>query len=391
MPQIPSSAESVFSFIDATADAVDSGFRWETYDYGDNLQYHFNIFNGVGGIPIFLSAYFEATKNPRALELARGALTWAFQNEPTVGHFQRGLHTGKFGLAYSALCLSRASGRNEFPELVDQLARNVLSESPGPFTDFLGGEASNGWLLLQLWQKYTDPKNLEGAVRCGHWLEDQLITDELGTHCLVETIQKSFGTQPYTGLAHGISGVAYFFACLYQATSDLHWKGLATKLLDTLIRHAQPARGGINWSPIIGNNELTRCQYSHGAAGIGLVFAKAARLLDQPNYLSVALQAGEATYQYGDFRANPTFCTGLAGGGELLVELYKITREEIWLERAQEFAKKALAYRSIIDGQSFWPTDTANCFSADFTYGASGIGYFFLRAANPLQFETPLM
>ena len=116
-----------------------------------------------------------------------------------------------------------------------------------------------------------------------------------------------------------------------------------------------------------------------------------ATLLDQSNYLSVALQAGEATYQYGDFRANPTFCTGLAGGGELLVELYKITREDIWLERAQEFAQNALAYRSIIDGQSYWPTDAADCFSADFTYGASGIGYFFLRAANPLKFETPLM
>jgi hypothetical protein len=99
MPQIPSPAESVFSFIDATAEAVDSGYRWETYDYGNSLHHHFNIFNGVGGIPIFLSAYFEATKNPRALELARGALTWAFQNEPTVGHFQRSLQTGKFGLA----------------------------------------------------------------------------------------------------------------------------------------------------------------------------------------------------------------------------------------------------------------------------------------------------
>jgi lantibiotic modifying enzyme len=391
MPQISNSAESVFSFIEATADVVDSGFRWATYDYENRLHHHFSIFNGVGGIPIFLSAYFEATGNPRSLELARGALIWAFQNEPTIGNFQRGLQLGKFGLAYSALCLSRASGRDEFPDLIEELVSNVISETPGPVTDFLSGEASNGWLLLQLWQNKSDSRYLEGAIRCGHWLEDQLTTDDLGTHCLVETIQKGFGTQPYTGLAHGISGVAYFFACLYQATSDFHWKGLATALLDTLIRHAQPARGGINWSPRIGNNELTRCQYSHGAAGIGLVFAKAARLLDQPNYVSTAKQAGEATYQYGDFRANPTFCTGLAGGGELLVELYKITRDDIWLERAQEFAQKALTYRSIIEGQSFWPTDTVDCFSADFTYGASGIGYFFLRAANPFQFETPLM
>ncbi|MEO5912873.1 MAG: lanthionine synthetase LanC family protein [Luteolibacter sp.] len=391
MTQLPTSADSVFSFINATAEAVDCGFRWRTYDYGNRPQYHYSIFNGVGGIPIFLSAYFEVTRNPRALELARGALTWSFQNEPEEGSFQRGLQMGKFGVAYSALCVSRASVRDEFPEFTEDLANHVLSEAPGPITDLISGEASNGWLLLQLWQKKPEAKYLEGAIRCGRWLENQLVTDELGTHCLVDPIQKSFGTKPYSGLSHGISGVAHFFACLYRATSDAHWKGLAIALLETLVRHAQPARGGINWSPILGMNELTRCQYSHGAAGIGLVFAKAAGLLDQPDYLSIALQAGEATYQYGDYRENPTLCTGLAGGGELLVELYRITMEEIWLERAREFAEKALAYRSIIDGQTFWPTDAVDCFSADFTYGASGIGYFFLRVMNPLQFEPPLM
>ena len=97
MTQLANSAESVFSFIEATAEAVDRGFRWATYDYENRLHHHFNIFNGVGGIPIFLSAYFEATKNPRALELARGALTWAFQDEPEIYNFKRGLQFGQRG------------------------------------------------------------------------------------------------------------------------------------------------------------------------------------------------------------------------------------------------------------------------------------------------------
>lgn len=391
MTQLGNSADSVFSFINATAEAGDSGFRWRTYDYGNHPQYHFSLFNGVGGIPIFLAAYYETTGNPRALELARGALSWSFRNEPEKGKFQRGLQTGKWGIAYSALCLSRASGSDEFPELIEDLAKHVLSEPPGPITDLMGGEASNGWLLLQLWQRKPEAEYLAGAIRCGRWLEDQLVTDSLGTHCLVDPIRNGSGPKPYTGLAHGISGVAHFFACLYRATSDVHWKGLAMALLDTLVRHAQAARNGINWSPLLGESDLSRCQYSHGAAGIGLVFAKASELLGEPGYLSIALQAGEATYQYGDHRENPTLCTGLAGGGELFVEIYRITRDEIWLERAREFAEKALAYRSNIDGQDFWPTDTADCFSADFTYGASGIGYFFLRVTNPLQFDAPLL
>jgi len=387
----PAPADSIFSFIDATAEAVGSGFRWKTYDYENQPQYHYSIFNGVGGIPIFLSAYFQVSGNPRALELARGALAWSFQDEPEAFHFQRGLQMGKMGVAYSALCFSDASGRDDFSGLIEELAGHVLSEPPGPITDLISGEASNGWFLLQLWQRKPEGRFLDGAIRCGRWLENQLVRDESGTHCLVDPIHGSFGAKPYSGLAHGISGVAHFFGCLYRATSDAHWKGLAISLLETLANHAQAARGGLNWSPILGAGELSRCQYSHGSPGIGLVFAKAAGLLDEPGYLSIARQAGEATYHYGDFRANPTVCTGLAGGGELLVELYRETGEEIWLERAREFAEQALAYRSIIGGRDFWPTDAANCFSADFTYGASGTGYFFLRTKDPLRFEAPLL
>lgn len=35
--------------------------------------------------------------------------------------------------------------------------------------------------------------------------------------------------------------------------------------------------------------------------------------------------------------------------------LYKITEEKFWLKRAEEFAQKALAYRSIIEGSLFGP------------------------------------
>ena len=50
------------------------GFRWKTYDYEDEPQYHYCLLNGVGGIPIFLCAYYEVSKNPRALEVARRPL-----------------------------------------------------------------------------------------------------------------------------------------------------------------------------------------------------------------------------------------------------------------------------------------------------------------------------
>ena len=391
MTPAQSSADSVFSFIDATAEIVGDGYRWRTYDYEDQPHYHFCLLNGVGGMPIFLSAYYDVTKNPRALELARGALVWSFADEPALYHHQRGLQLGKLGLAYSASCYARASGVDAFARETEALVDHLLAEPPGPVTDSVGGEASSGWVLLQLWQRNPQRKYLDGALRCARWLEEHLVTDERGTHCLAGPIGFRFGKEPFMGLGHGISGVAHFFVCLYRATRDAHWKEVALSILETLKRHALPDKGGLNWGPLLGREDLPRCQYSYGAPGIGLVFAQAARVLDRPDYLETALLAGEATYQHGDFRQNPTLTTGLAGGGELLVELYRETRDERWLNRAFEFADQALAYRTIIDGAHFWPTDTAGCFSADFSYGASGTGYFFLRAAHPYAFDAPLL
>ena len=367
------------------------GFRWKTYDYEDEPQYHYCLLNGVGGIPIFLCAYYEVSKNPRALELARGALGWSLADEPERFNHQRGLQLGKLGLAYSASCYARASGVDAFTRETDALVDHLLAEPPGPVTDSVSGEASSGWVLLQLWQRNPQRRFLDGALRCARWLEAHLVTDERGTHCLADPISYRFGKQPFMGLGHGIAGVAHFFVCLFRATGDGHWNAVATAILETLKRHALPDQGGLNWGPLLGREDLPRCQYSYGAPGIGLVFAQAARVLGRPDYLETALLAGEATYRHGDFRHNPTLCTGLAGGGELLVELYRETRDERWLNRALEFAEKALAYRTIIDGEHFWPTDTAGCFSADFIYGASGTGYFFLRAAHPLEFPAPLL
>ena len=57
MTPAQSSADSVFSFIDATAEIVADGYRWKTYDYENQPHYHFCLLNGVGGMPILNSRF----------------------------------------------------------------------------------------------------------------------------------------------------------------------------------------------------------------------------------------------------------------------------------------------------------------------------------------------
>lgn len=165
----------------------------------------------------------------------------------------------------------------------------------------------------------------------------------------------------------------------------------AREILQTLERHAVSDHGGLNWAPMLGETELNRCQWSHGSAGIGVVFLKAARVLDTPAYRDVARRAGEATYAYGDFRNNITQCIGLSGCGELFVELFRDSGEETWLTRAHEFADMAMGYCVQLPEGDAWPTDEPGLYSADFMYGAAGLGHYFLRLQQPREVSMPYM
>jgi lantibiotic modifying enzyme len=388
MSELGLAIESIYSFIARTAEETEEGYRWQTIDYSDKPQYHFNVFNGVGGIPLFLRDYYRLSGEARAIELASGAVRWCLKSQSEEGVYRGGLQSGKAGIAFMALHLSEAG--ESIPAVCEIHAQALLDQAPGPVTDLMNGEASHGWFFLKLWERSENPSHLAGAIRCAEWISSHLVRDRMGTHCL--TVQgRESKDMPYTGLLHGISGMAHFFALLAKASGEEKWRSVAIELLETLITHAIPIHGGLNWSPKLGETTLSRCQHSHGAAGIGLVFAHASVLLNDSRWLEIARQAGEATYAYGDFRHNPTLCTGLAGSGELLIELFRLTRDTIWWQRARDFAQQASAYKQVIDGLDYWPTDTAGLYSADYSYGASGTGLFFIRTLRPLEFEMPLI
>ena len=381
-------AHSVYRFIERTAEKIPDGFRWETIDYENKPQYHYDVFNGCGGISFFLADYYGLTGSETALDLAIGANQWC-SSKAREG-FSRGLLTGKTGVAMAWLHLSRIAQNPEYRAYCAENAEILLTEDPGPVTDLMGGAASNGLFLVRLWQATREDRYLNGAIRNGAWLKDNLVRDERGCHCLIRP-DGAFGDMPYLGVAHGIAGVAHYFLLLSEATQEEDWADCAREILETLARHAIPDKGGLNWSVVLGGTGLDRCQWSHGAPGIGLVFLKAYELLKEPACYEVARKCGETTYAYGDFRHNVTQCIGLSGCGELFIELYRVSQEERWLGRAHEFAEMALGYREALPEGDAWPTDEPGLFSPDYMYGAAGAGHYFLRLWKPGKIQMPLM
>jgi hypothetical protein len=381
---------SIHGFIKRTAERSDTGCCWETIDYGNKPHRDPGIFNGVGGISFFLVDSFPHTADAESLVLAQGAIDWcaAFSGK----HFKRGLHLGKTGAALAALHKANTLGEAATPTFSLANAATIISEPPGPMTDLLGGEASNGFFLLKLWARTRDEAHLAGAERCADWLDRNVVRDERGTHCPVDPGGTTgFPPRLFLGAGHGISGIAHFLVLLAEATGKDRWAAFARELLDTLARYSRPAHGGLNWPVFIGAEDLPRCQWSHGAAGIGLTYFTASRVLREPRYLDMALMAAEATYGYGDFRSNYTMCTGLAGGGGLLLEAYVATGDLRWKARANEFALLCIAYRESTPSGDAWPTDAKGLYSADFGYGAAGVGHFLLRLISDGRLPMPVM
>ncbi|MGH2370794.1 MAG: lanthionine synthetase LanC family protein, partial [Chloroflexota bacterium] len=136
---------------------------------------------------------------------------------------------------------------------------------------------------------------------------------------------------------------------------------------------------------------IMRCQWCNGAPGIGLYFAKAYEVLRDEAYLAMAVAAGEAAYAYGNGRANPTYCHGLAGNTELLIELHRVTGRGQWLGQAHNFARRMLAYRTSTPQGESWSSDAPPLSAPDFLCGAAGVGQVFPRLRNPHDVPMALL
>jgi hypothetical protein len=189
----------------------------------------------------------------------------------------------------------------------------------------------------------------------------------------------------------GVAGVGLFLADYHRLTGSPRARDLAREAADSLAAHARPDRGGLNWPRFADEAVATSCQWWHGAPGVGLFYAKAYEVLGDRTHLETAEAAAERTFAYGDVRGNPSQCHGLAGNAELFVELHRLTGAPRWRERAHDFARRALAYRTAWPDGDTWQGNEPGSASPAFMDGAAGAGHFFLRLLDPVGVAMPLL
>ncbi|MFE1753902.1 lanthionine synthetase LanC family protein, partial [Streptomyces anandii] len=144
----------------------------------------------------------------------------------------------------------------------------------------------------------------------------------------------------HTGAAHGWAGLLYTLITWWE----LAGRGIDDRVVGHLAELGGRAVGagrGLRWPVRVDEAPPSFMNsWCHGSPGHVYLWNAAHRTLGDTAYRDIAVAAAFATYD--DREPNTTLCCGQAGHVFALLNMYRHTREEAWLERASERLQSAL-------------------------------------------------
>ncbi|KAL5797603.1 hypothetical protein ACOSQ2_002423 [Xanthoceras sorbifolium] len=125
--------------------------------------------------------------------------------------------------------------------------------------------------------------------------------------------------------------------------------------------------------------------WCHGAPGVGLTLAKAAKVFEDTEFLAAAADAAEVVWNRGLLK-RVGICHGISGNAYLFLALYHITGNLEFLYRAKAFACFLLdrAHKVIAKGEIHGGDNPYSLFE-----GVGGMAYLFLDMCEPSKARFP--
>jgi lantibiotic modifying enzyme len=342
------------------------------------------LYDGTGGIALFLARLHRATGDPLVRATARGALRHSCHHAldlPSSGRL--GLYSGVPGVALAALESGRALGDEEWTVRGNELLRTLSPESDdGEGLDVIGGAA--GAIPLLLWQ--GDDRTRELALRLGERL--LLRAERVNGSASWATMPTPDGRN-LTGYSHGAAGIALALLELGAATRDERFLDLGRAGIEYERGLYDRTEG--NWPDLrfpSGNGAGVPCSmaWCHGAPGIGLARLRTFELLHDTESRREAETALEATHRAVDRTVRSgvldfSLCHGLAGMAELFLSAESTLSDGAWERVAHQVGGWGVER---LKARLPWPCGIPNGGETPaLLTGLAGIGHFYLRLADP--------
>ena len=342
------------------------------------------LYNGVSGIALFLSAHALVTGRRSSGELAVAGVSHLRKNlkSRNAARMARSLGvggaTGLGSIVYGLAVMSKLLDDDGLQSDAHVAARLFTDELIGADRqlDVIGGCAGGILGLLRLYRDSQSVDVLRRAIRCGEHLIAQ---DKLGSEGRRSWVGQGLGKQALNGMSHGAAGFAYALASLASASGREDFAQAASECI--AFENSTYDAGRKNWPDLRGEGEPTwPCQWCHGATGIGLArIAMARGRKDSTGLTSDIRNALEGATKRWPGGVD-TLCCGTLGSIEFFCEAGSILE----LKDLRDVASRrlmAILQAAASSGDFRWNSGKRT-FNLGLFRGLAGVGYTSLRQAD---------
>jgi type 2 lantibiotic biosynthesis protein LanM len=344
-----------------------------------------DLYNGLSGIAVFLSAHAAVARHPPSAELALAAVSHlrGKLKDGNAARFARALGVGGTvglgSIVYALTTMSKTLGDDSLladAEVAARLMTNDLIAADRRL-DVISGSAGAILGLLRLYREAQSAEVLARAVACGDHL---LRRPRIGPDELRSWVGLGFGQQPLNGMSHGAAGFAYALASLAAVTGREDFAQAASECL--IFENATFDADRHNWPDLRHTGTPGwACRWCHGAPGIGM--ARAAMLkrgAAQPALLRADIGEALEGVERGWPQELDTLCCGTLGSVEFFCEAGEaLDRPDIRAIAGERLAAVLTAAASA--GDYRWNSGKRQ-FNLGLFRGIAGVGYTLLRQVD---------
>ncbi|HEY9479901.1 MAG TPA: type 2 lanthipeptide synthetase LanM family protein, partial [Gemmatimonadaceae bacterium] len=362
----------------------------------------YGLYDGLGGIALFLAAAARCGGEPDVADLARRALQplrerLRSSSQSYVAEYGIGGAVGAASAIYALLRTGTILGDGT---MVDDATLAAAQITPSAIVrdssfDVLYGSAGAILALLALHRMRPSAEWLELAHRCGRHLltQRQPVISERGT---TDRVWRTAGGHAVRGFAHGIAGIACALLRLHAATGSTEIREAALEALryeDALIDRElggwQDPSTRVN-SLRASNGAIAWCR---GAAGIGLARLDSSHACHAAGSRAGVERAIALMTADGIVHATPSddICCGAFGAIELLLATGLRWGDSTLLGAAHAGASAIVARRLITGRYRLSTPPAAEVYDPALYRGTGGIGYGLLRLCHPEMFPSLLL
>jgi hypothetical protein len=304
-------AEEAIRAIVADAEAAFDGSRWPWHPRdGDDDEDPTSIYLGGAGMIWALQELGSTGWEDAAPAFVERCRTDRLVAEHS---FEASYSFGELGVALVAFRLTGDAG------LADRVHELVAAARASETNEVMAG-APGSLLAAEAMLAWTGEPRWDEAWR------------SVAERVIAARDDDGLWTQHFVGPPTRYLGPAHGYAGNMRALAN---RGEVPALAD-LSPYLLREDGLANWLPREESRpDEIRVQWCHGAPGM---IATLGDLLD----LELAVAGGELTWRAGPIARGPSLCHGTAGNAYAFLVLHHRTGDELWLDRAREFALHAI-------------------------------------------------